>query len=160
MNLFREFKPALTFLAKFLALYFAGNILYGLFIEASYPQADIITSKVTSHTSALLNVMGYETTFEPLSNNAKIALIEGTDVVLYVFEGCNGINVVIVFLAFLVAFGGRMRSFLAFIPVGLILIHLFNLLRIGFLFYLARGSTSMKSKLQLAITFVQAHSYR
>ena len=137
MKLLREFKPALMFLGKFLALYFVGNILYGLYVESYDPQPDAVTRLVTAQTSWLLDLAGYETSFHDVPGESNIAFKESQDVVLYVYEGCNGINVMIVFIAFLFAFGGSLRKMALFLPLGVLIIHLFNLLRITFLFYLA-----------------------
>src|SRR5687767_7016029 len=109
MELLKEFKPSLMFLGKFLAIYFAGNILYGLYIE-SYEQADSVTRLVTAQTSWCLDLTGYNTSIEDVGDQPKIAMKEKGDVALYVFEGCNGLNVMIVFVAFLFAFGGSPKS--------------------------------------------------
>lgn len=141
MGLLKEFKPALIFLGKFLALYFVGNMLYGLYVESYDRQSDGITGAVTAQTSWLLNVVGYETHYGGVSGAPKIALSEAGDVVLYVYEGCNGINVMIVFIAFLFAFGGHGKALAIFMPAGLLIIHFFNLLRIGLLFVLATNDS-------------------
>jgi exosortase family protein XrtF len=142
MNLIKEFKPALIFLGKFLAIYFIGNILYGVYVESYDQEPDGITSLVTAQTSWALNLAGYETTYGDVVGMPKIALSEAGDVILYVFEGCNGINVMIVFVAFLFAFGGRAKAMAIFLPLGLLVIHLFNLLRIGLLFILALNNST------------------
>lgn len=142
MSLLREFRPALMFLAKFVVLYFAGNTLYGLYVESYDNTPDGITRLVTSQTSSVLNAVGYDTSFYDVAGEPKIALVNATDVVLYVFEGCNGVNVIIVFAAFLFAFGGRLRRFLIFLPLGVFIIHLFNLLRVSLLFYLAQTNST------------------
>lgn len=142
MNLFKEFKPALTFLGKFLAIYFAGNILYGVYIESYDNFPDPLTRLVTAQTSWLLDLIGYDTGYEEVSGARKVALKQDGEVVLNVFEGCNGINVMIVFVAFLFAFGGSVKDMTVFLPLGLTIIHLFNLLRISLLFFLALNNYS------------------
>lgn len=142
MNLLKEFKPALLFLAKFLGLYFTANILYGIYIESYDRAPDPITRVVTSQTSSILNAIGYNATYHDIPEARKIALKEESDVVLYVYEGCNGINVAIVFMAFLFAFGGPIKNLFVFLLSGLLMVHLFNLLRIGLLFYLALNNAS------------------
>lgn len=150
MSLLKEFKPALVFLGKFLVLYFVGNILYGLYVEAYDQEPDGITGLVTAQTSGLLNASGHETAYWDAPGMPKIALSEAGGVVLYVFEGCNGVNVMIVFAAFLFAFGGPAKAMAIFLPLGLIVIHLFNLLRISLLFSLA---------LNYATQFYYYHKY-
>lgn len=142
MSLFHEFKPALYFLGKFLAFYFAGNILYGLYVESYEQRPDGMTLSTTAQTSWLLNRMGYDADLGDVPGTRKVALIESGDVVLFVFEGCNGINVMIVFVAFLVAFGGPWKALAVFLPAGLLIIHLFNLLRISLLYFLAERQST------------------
>jgi exosortase family protein XrtF len=136
-SLLKEFRPALLFLGKFLVFYFVGNILYGLFVESYGYHADSVTRVVTDQSAWLLNVIGYSVTEEDHNSEPKIALKQHQRVVLYIFEGCNSINIIIVFLAFLFAYGGSLKKLVIFIPMGLITIHIFNLLRLTLLFYLA-----------------------
>ena len=140
----------MLFLAKFLALYLAGNLLYGLYVESFDERPDAVTHLVSAQTSWVLNLTGNDTSIGDVAGAPKVALMEEGDVVLNVFEGCNGINVMIVFIAFLFAFGGPLKVMAVFIPAGLLVIHLFNLLRIGLLFHLAS---------EHATTFYYYHKY-
>lgn len=142
MELLKEFKPALLFLAKFIGIYLAGNIVYGLYIESYGDAPDALTRNVTAQASFFLNLVGYNSAWEIVSAMPKVALKEAGDVVVYVFEGCNGLNVAIVFVAFLFAYGGPSKWFAIFLPLGLMLIHLFNLLRIGLLYHLALNNST------------------
>lgn len=142
MNLFKEFKSALIFLGKFVGFYLAGNILYGIYVESFDRRADNITFWVANQTSWVLNRVGYEARVEAVPEIPKLGMEEAGRVVLYVFEGCNGLNVMIVFVAFLFAFGGSFRRMSVFLPAGILVIHLFNLLRIGLLFNLAVGKST------------------
>jgi exosortase family protein XrtF len=141
MSPIKEFKPALLFLAKFLVFYLAGNILYGIYIESYNEAPDRITRIVTSDSSGILNALGYHTGQEDAPGTPKIALKEAGDIVLYIYEGCNGINVMIVFIAFLFAFGGPAKGLAVFLPLGVLVIHFFNLMRISLLFYLALSNS-------------------
>lgn len=136
-----EFRPALLFLGKFLAVYIIGNLLYGLFIESFDKTPDPVTRLVTEQSAHLLDVVGYNASIENHPSDAKVMLKNDGLVVINVFEGCNGINVMIVFLAFLIAFNGPLRSMIIFAVTGLVVIHLFNLGRISYLFDLAMNNT-------------------
>lgn len=137
MNLFKEFKPALTFLAKFLGLYVIGNVAYGLFVEA-YEFADPITRWVTSQCAHTITILSSAVSVTDGQATPTVSIVQQGAVVLSVYEGCNGVNVMIIFIAFLVAFGGPYAKLLWFAPVGLLLIHLVNLLRIDLLFFVSR----------------------
>ena len=55
-----------------------------------------------------------------------------------IYEGCNAINVVIVFVAFMFAFSGPAKKLSWFIPLGIGIIYIANLLRVGLLFWVAQ----------------------
>lgn len=136
IQLLREYKPALIFLARFIGIYLVGNILYGLWIE-SYDKADPLTREATRQTSGVLNVFGFHTTIQDKADAATVSLMQGTRVVVNVYEGCNGINVLIVFVAFLVAYRGRWKANWWYLPLGMLVIHIANLSRIALLFVTA-----------------------
>lgn len=138
----KDFKPALFFVAKFLVIYVVGNLVYGFFIESYDNVPDPITRFVTNQSAQALGVFGYNTETEKHPSEAKVMLENDGLVVINVFEGCNGINVIIVFVAFLVAFGGPPRLMTLFLIGGILLIHLFNLARIAYLFSLALSNSS------------------
>lgn len=133
----KEFRPSLYFLAKFLAVYLLGNLVYGLFITSYYPLPDPVTAWVTEQSSGILNLVGYETVTQVMVNKPNILVLLDGRSIIAVYEGCNGLNVVIVFMSFLVAFGPwKLRTFW-FACGGLVVIHLANLLRVTVLFVIA-----------------------
>lgn len=131
---FEEFKPSIFFLLKFLGFYVVGNILYGIFVQAWYPAVDPVTAWVTQQTSGLLTLCGWDTQVVEQSKKATANILYEGKAILAVFEGCNGLNVMIIFLAFLFAFGPYTKQMIWFIPLGIVLIHIFNLGRVFLLF--------------------------
>jgi len=117
-------------------IYFVGNILYGIYIDSYINTPDPITYWVTEQTSDLQNAFGGESSIKVNEGIKSISMRYKGDGVVNVFEGCNGVNVMIVFVAFLVAYGGSVKRMVWFLPLGLFVIHLFNLFRI-FLLYVA-----------------------
>ena len=139
MSLIKEFKAPIVFIAKFLILYLVLNLGYGLFVDHYSPEPDPFTVIATQHTDWLLRIGGYPTTSVPDQNGPYVLLKENDLTILSVFEGCNGINVAIIFVSFLLAFGRPSKRLLWFIPLGLFIIHCTNLLRIGLLFYVTKN---------------------
>ena len=132
----REFKPALKFLGIFVGVYLALNLFYGWWIS-TYDRADPATVWVTNQSSMVLNWLGEDTYAKPKVNSPTISIFNGSRIVVNVFEGCNGINVAIVFVAFMVAFNGNWKKMLWFIPLGLLIIHIANLARVSGLYLVA-----------------------
>jgi exosortase family protein XrtF len=134
----KEFKPTILFLVKFVGLYLVGNILYGLFITSFQPRPDPVTHSITVQTGIILNVCGYRVEVEDRSNKPTTDITYFGKSKLAVYEGCNGLNTMIIFVAFLFAFGPISRTLLWFIPLGLIIIHFANLCRITMLFLVSQ----------------------
>jgi exosortase family protein XrtF len=133
----KELRPAFRFLAIFVGLYLCLNILYGLWISSCNPQVDPVTAIVTKRSSTLLNLLGEETNTQPKESSPSVSILNPSGVVINVFEGCNGINVMIVFVSFLFAFGGKRKKIIWFLPMGIIIIYLANLIRVMTLYYVA-----------------------
>lgn len=137
MSLVKEFRPTILFLIKFLALYMTLNVLYILFIDHYSPNPDPLTRFVAHQTSWLLDIVGFDTSYANHQYRTSIAISENNQLILSVFEGCNGLNVAIIFISFLLSFGKPSKKLVWFIPVGLLVIHISNLLRIILLFIVA-----------------------
>lgn len=131
-------KGALRFLIIFLGLYVSLNIAYGLWITSYGNRADIATYWITKQTSVLINASGENTSTRPAHDKPSVDIIKNGQKVIGVYEGCNSINVMIVFVAFVIAFRGRLKQVFWFLPVGLVVIYLANLIRVGLLYFIAQ----------------------
>ncbi len=146
--MWKEFKPTILFLVKFFVVYFALSALYGFFIQKydtrEPAEVDSFTHFVTSNCTKTASVMGYETRVLKNSHIVHGSLEEQTydsvwlnDIfAIDIEEGCNGLNIMILFLAFVVAFGGKLVNMLIFIPLGIVFIHLANIGRLLLLSFL------------------------
>ncbi len=143
--MWQDFKPTILFLIKFFLVYGALSVLYGLFVSnydtSSPPQTDPITRFVTFNCTNTASFLGYSITVVKNDHLNYTADEEQTfdsiwlnDIyAISVEEGCNGINIMILFMAFVVAFGGKLINMLIFIPTGILFIHLSNIGRLLFL---------------------------
>src|SRR5690606_13614025 len=103
------------------------------------PKTDPITQLIAINCTKTANILGYETkiykndhlhhpsasdeqTFDSIWFDGKYAVS--------IEEGCNGINIIILFLAFVIAYGGKLKNMLIFIPLGIIFIHIANISRL------------------------------
>jgi exosortase family protein XrtF len=132
-----EFKPTIFFLLKFIGIYVVVNLLYGVYVTAYVPGPDPVTSQVAAQTSFTLQILGWPTTTKDNAKKTTTELIFESKSILAIYEGCNGVNVMIIFVAFLIAFGPISKTLWWFIPLGLAILHVMNLLRIALLFWVA-----------------------
>jgi exosortase family protein XrtF len=131
----KDFKPTIIFLVKFVGLYFVLNLLYGFYVESYDRRPDSATVWVTNQTAGILNVIGWKTETKDHPKKPTTAIHYQGRGIVSVYEGCNGINVVIIFLCFLVGFGPMNKKLAWFAPLGVIIIHVVNLGRIIGLFF-------------------------
>jgi len=137
-KLLQEYKPAILFLLRFLGIYVLGNVLYGLWIVSYGSMADPFTLIVTQHSAFILKSIGYNASTYPWEEVPSVALLLDGNTVVNVYEGCNAINVSILFVAFLFAYKGTLRKTFIFTIIGLIAIYIFNLFRVAGLFLVAK----------------------
>lgn len=132
----KEFKPTILFLAKFVGLYLVGNLLYGWYITSYEPAPDPVTHWVSEQTAIILSACGWPVV--TADREKTTSLLYAGKGILSVYEGCNGLNTMILFAAFIIAFGPVNKTCLWFVPLGFLIIHTVNLLRIIFLFLVAQ----------------------
>jgi len=133
----KEFKPTILFLVKFIGIYVLANLLYGVYVTTYSPKPDPITSWSSYHTAIALRGCGWQVITRNSETKPITQLIFEKRTVLSIYEGCNGINVMIIFVAFVIAFGPSSRAMWWFIPVGLVILHAMNLARIALLFWVS-----------------------
>ena len=134
----KDQKAILFFLLKFIGLYIVLNTVYGFWIEYYAPLPDPLTKIVTHHTAGLLSLAQDNVTVGEVLDSPNVPLQQEGRTVVSVFEGCNSLNVMIVFVSFIVAFTGTLKKTITFGIIGIVLIYMFNLFRVGLLFYIAR----------------------
>jgi exosortase family protein XrtF len=132
-----EFRPTLLFLGKFLGLYLAGNLLYGLYVTSYGHSSDPVTRFVTTQVAIILHSLNHDIVTIDHPHKATIMMQLNQRNIISVFEGCNGINMVIIYISFILAFGPYIKKIVLFILIGVAIIHVFNLLRISGLFLIA-----------------------
>lgn len=114
-----------------------GNVIYGLWVVSYGSIADPLTVLVANHTAFLLGLVSSNVGVLPSVVLPNVSLLLNGTIVVNVYEGCNAINVSILFIAFLFAYRGRFKPTLAFSLIGLFSIYIFNLFRVGGLFLVA-----------------------
>jgi exosortase family protein XrtF len=133
----KQNKKAIRFLLVFVGLYFALNTIYGFFIQHYYPTSDPFTRIISSEVVWFLSLFDYSIIGYTSQFSEYITVGNERENMIYIFEGCNGLNVMIVYLSFLVAFQGPRKLFIQFLGIGILGIHLLNLARVSLLYGVA-----------------------
>jgi len=133
LALIRKYKSVLRFILTFIGSYLILVAAYNLYLKLGvspeyYP--DIITHIVARQSEGLINAFGYAAIIEPDKAYPAMNLsIEG-EALAYIVEGCNAISVILLFIAFMLAFFERWKRTLFFILMGSVIIYVMNILRI------------------------------
>lgn len=131
-----KYKPFLFFLGKFLLVYLVLTISYQAFLDSyieHYRITDDFTILVAEQSTNLLNWMNYHAYLSYQFDESFARLSLDGKYVARVVEGCNALSVMILFLSFVIAFKGRFFKTLIFSTLGILIIHLLNVLRISLL---------------------------
>lgn len=132
----KEYKPFLLFLLRFFSVYGILLLVYNLYLgkyDANKNEVDAITKTVTQHTVAVLKNFDAQAHFTQNYKFPCYNVFYQGKCVVRVVEGCNAVAIIILFVAFVVAFRGSFKHTLLFILIGSLLIYIFNVMRIALL---------------------------
>lgn len=128
------YKPFLIFLIKFVFTYLILTLIYQNYLskfENTNSAPDNFTLLVSEQSEWLVKKFGYEAKNYTLLNEPFTRFVIDDKYVARIVEGCNALSVMILFVAFVVAFRGKFFQTMLFVSLGLIFIHFLNILRIA-----------------------------
>ena len=126
------------FLLKFFVTYLILFLIYSAYLNyfASHFDAltcDGITRQVALDSARILRVLGYDATTVPNSYISSMMLQVDGRTIANVIEGCNAVSIMILFVAFMVAFSNKLKTTVFYTILGLGILYLVNVLRIALL---------------------------
>ena len=125
-----EHRPVAVFLAKMLAAYVAWFVLYDLWLLPSGGLDGWVGRSAAVLSGGLLDALG----FDPVVDGRVITFPSGAGV--WVADACTGLATVGLFAGFVLAYPGSWARRAVFIPLGILAIHLANVVRIAGLAWL------------------------
>lgn len=123
----------IKFILTFLLVYAVLSFAYKFYLDYSegstfYP--DYFTNLTAKQSKALIESVGYDVQVVPHEAEPSMKLIINGKWVARVVEGCNSISIVILFIAFIIAFADTWKSTALYLLAGSVLIYSVNLFRI------------------------------
>jgi exosortase family protein XrtF len=91
---------------------------------------DFVTHYVARQSTGLISKLGYNAEIIAHETKAQMVLNMNGSYLASIIEGCNSVSVIILFIAFIVAFTQGFKKTFFFIFVGSCLIYIVNVLRI------------------------------
>jgi exosortase family protein XrtF len=125
MNLHILKKPINRFLLLILAFYLGWYLIYNLWLHPAETLDLFVIDVTVAVSKKILELLGY-TVF---TGSDRLIGIDGTGG-LWIGDNCNGIALFALFTGFIIAYPGNWKKKLYYIPIGIILIELMNILRV------------------------------
>lgn len=129
--------PIRLFLGKALLFFIIWKIVYGLFLY------DILNPPLTTHVAEasvlLLNNSGISgfTTNNVIAGDGEASEIYHNDrLVLYIADVCNGLELMVLYIGFIICMPSSFWRKTKYIIIGILLINIINILRCSGLIYL------------------------
>jgi exosortase family protein XrtF len=120
----------------FLGSYLVLTLIYNLYLEffrspIYFP--DYITHLVAKQSEILISSFGYNAQILPHQSELSMKLIVNEVYLARIVEGCNAVSIIILFIAFVLSFFGRLKLTLLYLLAGSVIIYAMNIIRIGIL---------------------------
>ena len=107
--------------------------LYLNSFDAARFETDGFTKFVAIQTNDALLLFGQDAYTLPHASQPSVKLFLNEKFIARVVEGCNAMSVMILFVAFVIAFKGKWKHTILFVLAGILIIHVLNILRIALL---------------------------
>lgn len=131
--LYRTHKSVIHFLVRFFGVYAGLSWVYFLYLKTFELQVDPFTVWVGKSSQGLIKLFGYQATILSEPGIPNLQLYVNNLYVARIIEGCNAASILILFVAFIVAFSGKTKTMILFLIAGILLISGINIVRIAFL---------------------------
>ncbi len=136
-NYFKLYRPFFIFLFRFFSVYILLSIVYQFYLKQfDNPivfEVDGFTNLVANQVQQVLLFLNYDCKLIVHDSQSSIKIVLNQVYISRVVEGCNALSVIILFVAFIVAFSGKWEYTILYILFGIMVIHILNVLRIALL---------------------------
>ena len=122
-----QLAPRWQFLLTAAGLYLGWLLLYEGVIAPDGRLDQWLSINIAVASAGLLRGLGFAAS---VSGNISVLLMDGRPAVI-VGTPCNGLVIYTLFAGFIIAFPAPLRAKLWFIPLGVILLYLLNIVRVG-----------------------------
>lgn len=128
-------KTVILFLLKFFGTYLLLFLVYSYYLDKTQQETSPfvcapLTKTVAEQTKYLLNIFGYPTEIVQDTETLSVKLFINDKFTAFIVEGCNAISIIILFIAFIIAFAGKFKTTFFYILFGSLLIYFTNIVRI------------------------------
>lgn len=136
----KQYLPLIFFLLRFLGSYIVLILLYNWYLNQYLPfrQPDPFTELSSNLSAKGFNLLGFNAHSIHYGNENFMRLWVDGKYASIVNEGCNAVSVLIIFVAFILAFYTTFKQTITYILISLFVLFVMNISRIILLTYIYR----------------------
>lgn len=131
--IFDDMRFLLTFLGRALFIYIAWFVLYDFYLKPEGTLDRWLTEGVGQASLWSLQAMGYNLYVKMVGSDCYMNWSSNNATAIHIARNCNGQVLYALFVGFIISFPGENRQKLWYIPLGIIIITLLNILRVDLL---------------------------
>lgn len=124
------------FIIKAALLYGSCYFIYEFIVKRFTRGDQLFIREIINICQWIINKMGYKTFASRDVNDFQVFGIDGSNGV-WIGGPCNGITLMFLFAIFVIAYPGNLKNKLWYIPLGILIVHLINIIRIIALSFIA-----------------------
>lgn len=117
------------FILKASVLYGLCYFLYEFIIKRTTKGDQLFIREIINLSQWILHLFGYKTFASKEVNDIQVFGIDGSNGV-WIGGPCNGITLMFLFAIFVIAYPGNIKNKLWYVPLGILIVHTINILRI------------------------------
>jgi exosortase family protein XrtF len=123
-------KKLIRFLITAVLLYVGWYLIYQFYIEPHTKIDYFINTKISAGAVFILEAFGMTTAPFEESYHVIVGLADSFNAGVWIGNECNGLKLFSIFSIFIIAFPGDWKKKLWFVPMGILIIHILNILRV------------------------------
>jgi len=129
-----QFKPFLIFIGTFFTAYIALTVAYKFYLNSlNAGEVDAVTGWVGHNVEQLLLALNYDIKVQQGFSSPWLEVWFNGKYEIRIVEGCNAVSVIILFISFVLAFSGKLKTTLLYILFGIVVVYILNVIRIALL---------------------------
>jgi len=139
INFMKKYLPLAWIILRFLVLYFILTALYQYYLNyynQTLNTTDFFTDVMACQCKMILGLFGIQVDIIQEMGKHYVWLFFNNTYVASVNEGCNGVSVMILFVSFVLGFYKGYKKTFSFMFIGVLIIHVSNIIRGSFLSYI------------------------
>lgn len=125
----KEYKPLIFFLLKALSLFILWLVIEAIWLPPGGYLNGLLTESETFFVDKLLHFIGFNSTYGDYFEDACAIYFDGQKV-LGISDSCNGQVLFALFAGFIVAYPSKWKVKLWYIPMGMLVIYVLNIIRL------------------------------